>query len=100
MQLIYIITDHEDGQVLIAASSNEKADQQLFDYMGYGDPNHEDDVKYHGFNRHVYSEYADDYVGYYKFESLFPSGYGDEAELEWEIQRFNLYCKQLDANQK
>ena len=58
MQLIYIITDHEDGQVLIAASSNEKADQQLFDYMGYGDPAHEADVKYHGFKKYVYSEFG------------------------------------------
>ena len=57
MQLIYVITDNEDGQVIIAASSNEKADQRLFEYMGYGDPAHEGDVKYHGFKRYVYSEH-------------------------------------------
>ena len=57
MELIWIITDVEDGNVLIAASSQVKATQQLFDYMGYGDAMFENTVKYHGFKKYEYSEF-------------------------------------------
>ena len=88
MQLIWIITTEEDGEPIIAASSQENATQQLFDYMGY--PDVDKNVKYFGFKKYIYSEYEDDYVGIYTFEDVY----------DHQTDNFRLYCKALDASQK
>ena len=98
MQLIWVITDNEDNNVVIAASSNDNATQQLFDYMGYTNPIFENTVKYHGFKKYEYSEYEDDYVGHYEFESLNPVGYGESVAQEWQIDKFNLFCKVVKSH--
>lgn len=92
MELIYIITENEDHYPIIAASSEEKATQQLFDYMGY--PNVDKDVNYLGFDKYIYSEHEDDFVGTYKFEFKYP------PMTKKEISTFSLYCKCIDAPQK
>lgn len=97
--LIWIITDTEDGNVIIAASSQEKAQQQLFDYVGYGHPAHTDDVIYHGFNKIEYSEHEDDFIGTFKFNLKLPKGYGDKIVYEWQFQYFNLFSKELNQPQ-
>ena len=94
MQLIYIITDYEDGQPIIAASTEEKATQQLFDYMGYNPEKLQDDLIYKGFAKYVYSEHEDNYVGMYTFDSLY------DWETERNLDRFKLFCKALDSPQK
>ena len=90
--LVYVITDKEDGEVIIVASSQKNAQQQLFDYMGY-DPNKPNDyVIYLGYEEYVYSEHEDDFKGVYSFRGK----YGEE----WVDDKFNLFCKFLDQNQK
>ena len=94
MTLIWIITDTEDGNVIIAASSQKNAEQQLFDYMGWQDPRHADTVRYLGFERMIYSEFEDDFVGTYKFESVYP------PTKEWVSDTFRLFSVVLDHDQK
>jgi hypothetical protein len=91
-KLIWIIIDAEDNDPIIAATSREEAEQQLFDYMGWGNPIHEGTVRYLGFFTIEYSEHEDDYIGFYSFES--------EYIKEWEIQQFNLFCKEINKSQK
>ena len=67
MKKVYIITDNE--QPIIVASSEEKAKLQLFDYMGYNPKELKDSLIYKGFNIHIYSEFEDDYIGLYTFDS-------------------------------
>jgi hypothetical protein len=96
--LIWVIIDTYNNSPIIVASSKEKAEQQLFDYMGWKNPIHEETVRYLGFTPIEYSEHEDDYVGFYKFESLVPQGHNKEHE--WETDLFQLHCKILDASQK
>ncbi len=91
-KLIWIIIDAEDNDPIIAATSREEAEQQLFDYMGFGNPIHEADVLYMGIEPMIYSEYEDDYLANYKFKSLFLK--------IWEEQTFKLYCKEINKSQK
>lgn len=94
MQLVYIITDNEDGKPIIVASSQEKATQQLFDYMGYNPNELSDDLIYLGFERYVYSEHEDSYMGMYTFSSLYP------WDTEWNLDQFRLYYNVIDDPQK
>lgn len=98
--LVWIIVDKEDNNPIIAASTKELAEQRLFDYMGYGNPIHAESVKYLGFTPMIYSEYEDDFIGTYKFNSLYPNGFGDNIKFEWEIQAFYLFSIELDKEQK
>jgi len=89
---IWVIIDTEGNQPIIASSSQENATKQLFEYMGYDPLKEDDNVKYLGFNKYIYSEFEDDYIGEYTFESIW--------NKETETDKFKLYCKILDASQK
>lgn len=95
--LVWIVTDKEDGQPIIAASSKEKAEKLLFDYMGF--PLHSD-VNYLGYTPIIYSEYEDSFTGIYKFESYNPSGFGSNITYNWELQVFYLFIIEIDKEQK
>jgi len=92
MTEIWIILDTDGNQPIIVASSQENATNQLFEYMGYDPSNPTEEVKFLGFNKYIYSEFEDDYIGEYTFESVWKQG--------TEIDKFKLYCKELDASQK
>jgi len=97
--LIYVVIEKEDNIPIITASTFEKAQQQLSDYMGWENPIHVDSVKYLGYKKIEYSEFEDALQGVYTFESLFPVGYGDKCKWEWKIQEFYLYELYLDSPQ-
>jgi hypothetical protein len=86
--LVYIITDADDGEVILAASSLANAEQLLFRYMGFDWNTPNADVVYNGFEEYVYSEFADDLEGVYSFRGLYAG--------EWTDCKFNLFCKELD----
>lgn len=86
--LMYVITSSDDGEVLIVSTTQEKATQLLSEYMGHGK---DKDVIYDGFTKIEYSEFEDDYIGYYKFRAK----YG--FSTEYEVDKFRLYCKVLDT---
>lgn len=90
MTKIWIVIDSETGEPIVAASSKEGAEQQLFEYMGLGDPIHEEHINYLGF---ILEEEGYP-VGYYTFE------YKYDWCTEWETSVYNLFCNELDAPQK
>ena len=98
--IIWLIIDKEDNYPIIAASTRELAEQQLFDYMGYNPEELADDLIYLGYKKIEYSEFEDDFTGIYTFEGLYPTGYGENVKYEWEIQEFWLYSMYLDQPQK
>lgn len=98
-RFIWIITDEKDGFPIIAASSKELAEQQLFDYMGYKEIDTEE-LKYLGYTSITYSEHEDNFIGIYRFNGLYPNGFGENIKFEWEIQEFNLFSLVLNASQK
>jgi hypothetical protein len=92
MTEIWVIIDTESNQPIITASSQENANNQLFDYMGYDPLIENKEIVYLGFNKYIYSEFEDDYIGVYTFESIW--------NKKTETDKFKLYCKILDAPQK
>lgn len=97
---IWIIVEKEDNKPIIAASTKENAEQQLFDYMGYIPNEKNDDLEYLGYKKIEYSEFEDDFTGIYTFKGLYPTGFGENLKFEWEIQNFWLYSVYLDQPQK
>jgi hypothetical protein len=95
--LTYVITDVKCGnRPIICSSSQEKATQDLFDYMGYS--KEQSNIIYHGYKIQKYSDEENEmsFMGTYKFESC----YKQKAIKVFEMDIFNLYELVLDANQK
>jgi hypothetical protein len=89
-----VITDKEDGVPIILASSIEKAEELLFEYMGLGSPTVGDDesVVFLGFKKMEYSEFEDSYDGYYSFKTKY--GFDTDYTIQ-NFGRFTMYLDQL-----
>ena len=85
MNFVYIITENEDGDVIIAASTKEIAIEQLHKFTGYGSPNN--DVIFNGFVR---NDFAGDIMGTITYDCK----YGKDTEYSKSV--FNLFMKKLD----
>jgi hypothetical protein len=87
--IIYTIVDNE-GNVILNASSQEKAKEQLFEYMGLGIDSYVIYKEFHPYN----PEIPDDYQGYYLFDIEWKKPLGPKYD-----EKYYLYCKILDESQ-
>lgn len=88
--LVWIVTDASDGLPILSCRSEESAKYKLFEYMGYKPGvTPETEVIYLGFKEMEYSEFEDNYKGFFSFYSWNP------FMKEMEKDSFSLYCLEL-----
>ena len=85
MTLIYIILDSKDRIPVVTASSIEKAELLLNQYMGVEGPIFDESVEYIGFEPFDDRGYYTPYEGEYKYKT-------EDGE-----ERFIRYCMGLDT---
>ena len=85
MALIYVILDSNDRIPILTASSIEKAELLLNQYMGVEGPIFDESVEYIGFEPFDDRGYYTPYEGEYKYKT-------EDGE-----QRFIRYCMGLDT---
>lgn len=89
MALIYVILDSNDRIPILTASSIEKAELLLNQYMGVEGPIFDESVEYIGFEPFDDRGYYTIYEGEYKYKTGWHCGEGE--------QRFIRYCMELDS---
>ena len=85
MEIVYIVTEAEEGDVIIAASSKVRAFEQLHKYTGYGSENN--DVVFLGFKEYDFNH---DFLGTITYDCK----YGNDKE--YSKSTFHLHGKILD----
>jgi hypothetical protein len=85
MALIYVILDSNDRIPILTASSIEKTELLLNQYMGVEGPIFDESVVYIGFEPYDDRGYYSPYEGEYKYKT-------EDGE-----QRFIRYCMGLDS---
>ena len=85
MTLIYVILDSNDRMPILTASSIEKTELLLNQYMGVEGPIVDESVEYIGFEPFDDRGYYTPYEGEYKYKT-------EDGE-----QRFIRYCMGLDS---
>lgn len=89
MEIVYIVTEVEHGDVIIAASSKVRAIEQLHKYTGYGSENN--NVVFLGFKEY---DFGGDFLGAITYDCK----YGNDEK--YSKSTFHLHGKILDELSK
>jgi hypothetical protein len=88
MSFIYVILDFEDRVPVLTATTKEKVEELLHEYMGY---NKDPQIQFAGFKPYDYNTYYEIYEGVYKYNKI------DSNNLVDESYTFIRYCIPIDT---